>query len=155
MSNEEERQIISKETLSMYFHLPLQEAAKRTNICPVQFKKICRQQGIQRWPHRKIRSITVLITEVEKNSSGDFQFKVDLETLKRKKQLLLENPNLPYRDIIPKYISNCLKSQIEALKLKKEPYRMYKLQSGISKDKLNTKFHVSNVSRKFKYNNNY
>ncbi|KAK9273151.1 hypothetical protein L1049_017958 [Liquidambar formosana] len=43
--------------LVQYFHLPIDDAAKQLNICPTVVKKICRRYGLNRWPHRKIKSI--------------------------------------------------------------------------------------------------
>ena len=37
-----------------YFHLPIEEAARRLNICPTVMKKICRKNGVLRWPYRKV-----------------------------------------------------------------------------------------------------
>ncbi|XP_054796777.1 uncharacterized protein LOC129302128 [Prosopis cineraria] len=39
------------------FHLPIEEAARQVNLCPTVVKKICRKEGLARWPHRKIKSI--------------------------------------------------------------------------------------------------
>ncbi|KAI7987653.1 Protein NLP7 [Camellia lanceoleosa] len=46
-----------------YFHIPIEEAAKKLNICPTVMKKICRKYGLSRWPYRKIRSIERQISE--------------------------------------------------------------------------------------------
>ncbi|KAE8100076.1 hypothetical protein FH972_018005 [Carpinus fangiana] len=40
-----------------YFHLPIEEAARRMKLCPTVLKKICRRDGMNRWPHRKVKSI--------------------------------------------------------------------------------------------------
>lgn len=40
--------------LRNYFHLPIEEAAKRLRLCPTVVKKICRRYGLLRWPHRKV-----------------------------------------------------------------------------------------------------
>ncbi|KAK4277311.1 hypothetical protein QN277_015327 [Acacia crassicarpa] len=39
------------------FHLPIEEAARLVNLCPTVVKKICRKEGLPRWPHRKLKSI--------------------------------------------------------------------------------------------------
>ncbi|CAL5439609.1 unnamed protein product [Camellia sinensis] len=46
-----------------YFHIPIEEAAKKLNVCPTVMKKICRKYGLSRWPYRKIRSIERQISE--------------------------------------------------------------------------------------------
>jgi hypothetical protein len=43
--------------IAKHFHLPINEAAKKLNICPTVLKKICRKNGLPRWPHRKLQSI--------------------------------------------------------------------------------------------------
>ncbi|KAK6162782.1 hypothetical protein DH2020_002623 [Rehmannia glutinosa] len=40
-----------------YFDLPIEDAARKMNICPTVMKKICRRNGVLRWPYRKIKSI--------------------------------------------------------------------------------------------------
>lgn len=41
--------------LAGYFHLPLEIAAEKLNLCPTVIKRICRRDGLKRWPHRKVR----------------------------------------------------------------------------------------------------
>ncbi|XP_045802198.1 putative uncharacterized protein DDB_G0277255 [Trifolium pratense] len=42
-----------------YFHLPIEEASDHPNVklCPTVLKKTCRKAGLQRWPHRKVKSL--------------------------------------------------------------------------------------------------
>ena len=37
-----------------YLHLSIAEASQKLQICPTLLKKICRSQGIERWPARKV-----------------------------------------------------------------------------------------------------
>lgn len=39
---------------SVYFHLPIHEAARKMNVCPTVIKKKCREGGLSRWPYRKV-----------------------------------------------------------------------------------------------------
>lgn len=48
---------ITKEALEKQFHLPLAQAAKQFGVCVTFMKRICREQGILRWPYRKLRSL--------------------------------------------------------------------------------------------------
>ncbi|KAK7351298.1 hypothetical protein VNO77_10634 [Canavalia gladiata] len=41
---------------SKYFHLPIEQASKHLGLCPTVVKKICRKEGVKRWPHRKVIS---------------------------------------------------------------------------------------------------
>lgn len=55
----------TKEFLSKYFHLPITEVSKSLGICTTMLKKICRKNGISRWPYRKIRSIDKILDGLE------------------------------------------------------------------------------------------
>ncbi|EPS73086.1 hypothetical protein M569_01670, partial [Genlisea aurea] len=49
--------------LKDYLDLPMEEAARKMNVCPTVIKKICRKSGVERWPHRKIKSIEAKISK--------------------------------------------------------------------------------------------
>ncbi|XP_062226443.1 protein RKD5-like isoform X2 [Phragmites australis] len=51
--------------IAQYFHLPIREASKTLKIGVSILKKKCRQYGIPRWPHRKIKSLDSLIHDLE------------------------------------------------------------------------------------------
>jgi len=53
------------EQISAYFHLPINEASKELKICATILKKVCRANGITRWPHRKIRSLENMIQQLK------------------------------------------------------------------------------------------
>jgi hypothetical protein len=57
-------QTIGLETLSKYFHLPINDVAKELGVCATVLKKICRKNGIPRWPHRKVYYLTTFISHV-------------------------------------------------------------------------------------------
>jgi len=48
---------LSLPELSKYFKMPEKAVAKHLGICLTSLKKICRQNGINRWPYRKIKSL--------------------------------------------------------------------------------------------------
>jgi RWP-RK domain len=48
---------ITLELLQSYYNVPLAELAKELGLSLTLLKKICRKFGIQRWPHRQIRSL--------------------------------------------------------------------------------------------------
>ncbi|GFQ02291.1 protein nlp2 [Phtheirospermum japonicum] len=58
-----------------YYDLPIEDAAKRLNICPTVMKKICRKNGVVRWPYRKVKSIKKKISKKTKilNASDDHE----------------------------------------------------------------------------------
>jgi len=51
--------------IAQYFHLPLRDASKTLKIGVSILKRKCRQYGIARWPHRKIKSLDSLIHDLE------------------------------------------------------------------------------------------
>lgn len=57
--------ILSRETISQYFYMPITQAAKELNVGLTLLKKRCRELGIRRWPHRKLMSLQTLIKNVE------------------------------------------------------------------------------------------
>jgi hypothetical protein len=48
---------LSMQELSKYFKMPEKPVAKHLGICLTSLKKICRANGISRWPYRKVRSV--------------------------------------------------------------------------------------------------
>ncbi|XXG81719.1 hypothetical protein AAC387_Pa09g2292 [Persea americana] len=50
-----------------YFHLPIQLASKRLGLCSTVLKKICRRNGLKRWPYRKIKSIDKNIKSLQQS----------------------------------------------------------------------------------------
>ncbi|XP_057739101.1 uncharacterized protein LOC130956088 isoform X1 [Arachis stenosperma] len=49
-----------------YFHFPIEEASRQMNICPTVVKKICRKEGLSRWPYRKIKSTVRQISQLKR-----------------------------------------------------------------------------------------
>ncbi|CAN1228568.1 Protein RKD4 [Linum perenne] len=43
--------------LAEYFDYPIQKASEMLNLCCTVLKRKCRQEGVQRWPHRKVKSL--------------------------------------------------------------------------------------------------
>uniref|UniRef100_A0A7N0UIW0 RWP-RK domain-containing protein n=1 Tax=Kalanchoe fedtschenkoi TaxID=63787 RepID=A0A7N0UIW0_KALFE len=56
---------IQLEDLVQYFDLPIKEASKRLKVGLTVLKKKCREFGIPRWPHRKIKCLDGLIHTLE------------------------------------------------------------------------------------------
>eukprot|EP01114_Cavostelium_apophysatum_P008710 TRINITY_DN2143_c0_g1_i1.p1 TRINITY_DN2143_c0_g1~~TRINITY_DN2143_c0_g1_i1.p1 ORF type:complete len:358 (-),score=99.97 TRINITY_DN2143_c0_g1_i1:202-1275(-) len=89
---------ISFDELSKYFHLPINQVAKELGVCATILKKICRRNGIPRWPHRKIKSLDKMIGNLEVNLAKNPQEKDDItreiDTLKSKRTEILNNPDI-------------------------------------------------------------
>lgn len=49
--------VLQLDDLSPYFHLPQPEAARALGITATALKRLCRQQGLKRWPYREARRI--------------------------------------------------------------------------------------------------
>jgi len=89
---------ISFDELSKYFHLPINQVAKELGVCATILKKICRRNGIPRWPHRKIKSLDKMITNLEvnlsKNPTEKEEINHEVELLKNKRQEIMKNPDI-------------------------------------------------------------
>lgn len=57
--------MLSRETISNYFYMPITQAAKELNVGLTLLKKRCRELGIRRWPHRKLASLQTLIRNIQ------------------------------------------------------------------------------------------
>ncbi|TYZ63504.1 hypothetical protein PybrP1_010316 [[Pythium] brassicae (nom. inval.)] len=57
---------ITLDLLRPHFEKPLAEVAAMFGICMTLMKKICRKNGVPRWPHRQIRGLRKSIWSIEK-----------------------------------------------------------------------------------------
>ncbi|GAM17518.1 hypothetical protein SAMD00019534_006930 [Acytostelium subglobosum LB1] len=84
--------------LSQYFHLPINDVAKEIGVCATVLKKICRKNGIPRWPHRKIKSLDKMIMNLEqttpKNTEEELRIGEEIMSLRSKKAYLIKHPNI-------------------------------------------------------------
>ncbi|KAH3766282.1 hypothetical protein Pelo_1876 [Pelomyxa schiedti] len=88
--------------LRNYFHLPIQVVAGELGVCTTMLKQLCRKNGIQRWPYRKIQSLNNSIHQLECKLSGAggalgesvrALAQTQLLITRAKKDLLINNPN--------------------------------------------------------------
>lgn len=56
---------ITLNELSQYFHMPITQASKELKVGLTVLKKRCREFGIPRWPHRKMKSLDSLIQNIQ------------------------------------------------------------------------------------------
>lgn len=57
--------VLTFELVSQYFYMPITQAARELNVGLTVLKKKCRELGIPRWPHRKLKNLQTLINDVE------------------------------------------------------------------------------------------
>merc|ERR1712137_272527 len=95
----------TSDDLSSLFHMPINDASAKLGICSTLLKKLCRKNGVTRWPHRKVKSIQLLIEQSEQQLAlhpEDLSTQQQLYELKQKLQVLLQNPNMKYSDLVSK-----------------------------------------------------
>jgi hypothetical protein len=68
---EGDRHSLRFDDLAQFFHLPLGTACSHLGIGGTVFKKICRKNGIPRWPHRKLCSIDKTISTLEERITSE------------------------------------------------------------------------------------
>ncbi|VVB14692.1 unnamed protein product [Arabis nemorensis] len=77
---------LTLDDVKKYFHLPIEHAARRMDVCPTVLKKICRRGGLPRWPYRKIKSlqrkIAALKEEVLKAEDPEAKAEAEEEIVK-------------------------------------------------------------------------
>lgn len=56
---------IALKDLVKYFDLPIAEASRNLKVGLTVLKRKCRELGIPRWPHRKIKSLDNLIRNLQ------------------------------------------------------------------------------------------
>jgi hypothetical protein len=103
--------------LSRYFHLPINDVAKELGVCATVLKKICRKNGITRWPHRKIKSLARMIETLESITPASAEdaasLKAEIASLEEKKRYLMQNPNVSYKAVVPKYCASACQSRVQ------------------------------------------
>ncbi|KAK1260722.1 Protein RKD2 [Acorus gramineus] len=117
----EEKQITFDE-LSRYFYMPITQAAKELNVGLTLLKKKCRELGIPRWPHRKMKSMQTLIQNVkelakEDGELGEAQLKNALEILEREKKLMEQTPAMQLEEKTKRLRQACFKANYKKRRL--------------------------------------
>lgn len=89
---------ISIDELREHFDRPIIDVAKDFGICITLMKKICRRNGIKRWPHRQIRSLSKSIASMEaamlsaQGTERD-KYRDQIINLKLKRDAVIADPN--------------------------------------------------------------
>ncbi|ESQ53538.1 hypothetical protein EUTSA_v10027037mg [Eutrema salsugineum] len=90
---------LSLEDLSKYFCVPIVEASRHLNVGLTVLKKKCREFGIPRWPHRKIKSLDTLIHDLQEEAEKQLKKNkaAAMAVAKRQKILEIEKRNIVKR----------------------------------------------------------
>ncbi|KAG6574250.1 Protein RKD4, partial [Cucurbita argyrosperma subsp. sororia] len=75
--------------IQKHFHIPITEAAKAMNVGLTVLKRRCRELHIMRWPHRKLKSLNSLITNVQEMGLTN-----EIKGLEEHKRLVEELPDM-------------------------------------------------------------
>lgn len=59
-----------------FFDRPIMKAAKELNVGLTVLKKRCRELGIYRWPHRKLKSLNSLIKNLKVNNNAYYMIQL-------------------------------------------------------------------------------
>lgn len=90
---------LTLEELRPHFDKPIVEVAREFGICTTFLKKMCRRCGIERWPHRQIRSLTRTIQMLEQveavatDPEEKARYTLQIEELKEKQRAVMEDPD--------------------------------------------------------------
>ncbi|RLN89837.1 hypothetical protein BBJ28_00004069 [Nothophytophthora sp. Chile5] len=84
--------------LRPHFNKPMAVVAKELGVCITLMKKICRRNGLVRWPHRRIRSLVNRITSLQVlagNATGAERkrFQAQIAGLREELSAVIQNPN--------------------------------------------------------------
>ncbi|CAN1137894.1 Protein RKD1 [Linum perenne] len=91
---------MTKEELAKYFHMPITKAARELKVGLTALKKRCRELGVKRWPHRKLKSLQKLIDNVSRmaeaveSEEGVGRLEKAIRLLENERKMLDESPDL-------------------------------------------------------------
>jgi len=68
------RKQVTFASIAEHFHLPIVEVAGILGVCTTVLKKVCRRNGIRRWPQRKLQSLNKRIDMLEDNLTNEIEF---------------------------------------------------------------------------------
>ncbi|XP_055825386.1 protein RKD2-like [Solanum dulcamara] len=114
--------MLSRDTISKYFYMPITRAAKELNIGLTLLKKRCRDLGIRRWPHRKLMSLQALIKnvkELEKGGGNEMEQKLKdvIKLLEKEKKKMEEIPDMELEEKTKRLRQACFKANYKRRRL--------------------------------------
>lgn len=89
---------ITLNVLRPHFNKPMAVVAKELGVCITLMKKICRRNGLERWPHRRIRSLVNRISSLQALAASAseperLRYQSQIDTLRTELSTVIENPN--------------------------------------------------------------
>ncbi|XP_044470797.1 protein RKD5 isoform X2 [Mangifera indica] len=118
---------IALEDLAKYFDLPILEASRNLKVGLTVLKKKCREFGIPRWPHRKIKSLDGLIHELQEVGQQQQEDEAAATAVAKRRQMLEEEKETierkPFMEIqteTKKFRQDIFKRRHKARVLKKQ-----------------------------------
>ncbi|TVU34074.1 hypothetical protein EJB05_15900, partial [Eragrostis curvula] len=102
---------IGFDEIRKYFYMPITKAAREMNVGLTVLKKRCRELGVARWPHRKMKSLRSLILNVQEMGKGMSPAAVqrELAALETYCALMEEDPSIELTDRTKKLRQACFK----------------------------------------------
>ncbi|KAI3508125.1 hypothetical protein L1887_23127 [Cichorium endivia] len=104
------------EEIEKYFEVPIVMAAKELRIGLTVLKKRCRELGIKRWPHRKLKSLQSLIQNVK-----ELGLEEDIEMLEEHKRMMEKLPHMQFTESLKKLRQACFKATYKKRRLNSTP----------------------------------
>ncbi|KAG6499478.1 hypothetical protein ZIOFF_039267 [Zingiber officinale] len=107
------------EEIKNYFYMPITKAAKEMNVGLTVLKKRCRELGIARWPHRKMKSLKSLIHNVKELGKGMLEESIrsELESLEQHKRMIEDNPEMELTERTKRLRQACFKANYKRRRL--------------------------------------
>ncbi|CAN8302108.1 unnamed protein product [Cochlearia groenlandica] len=94
-----------------YFDRPIVKAAKELNVGLTVLKKRCRELGVYRWPHRKLKSLNSLINNLKGVGMDE-----EVKNLEEHRVLIEQEPDAELSDGTKKLRQACFKANYKKRK---------------------------------------
>ncbi|KAJ1701360.1 hypothetical protein LUZ63_001139 [Rhynchospora breviuscula] len=116
-----EERVLTLKEVSQYFYMPIIQAAKELNVGLTLLKKKCRDLGIPRWPHRKMKSMQKLINNVQElggkeGTAGDMM-RSAIVKLEKEQKLMEMKPSEQMKEDTRRLRQACFKANYKKRKL--------------------------------------
>ncbi|KAL5223532.1 hypothetical protein ABZP36_010171 [Zizania latifolia] len=117
-----EEKALTFELVSQYFYMPITQAARELNVGLTLLKKKCRELGIPRWPHRKMKSLQTLINNVQvlqeaTKADSEEQLRMLVEMLQQERKLLEQKPYVQLEEKTKRLRQACFKANYKKRRL--------------------------------------